>query len=340
MNEQAKNSGSSGRPFLSCELDTYASVYERDTDLALVMALQASMKVRRLFADAAGWTECSLLDVKHSVPTSDGREADIELRLGTSERLYVIQIENKLDCAFQPDQPESYAQRARELKERHGVEAKAILFCPERYARAAKESSTPFHERVSYESVRDTLLSEGPWARQAALLLEHGILKHRRSGSQSPEDPQVTRFFARFADLAASEGLPEVPPVGRKAGAGFLWYPREGTLTQPGGWTRASGSEGAWLVAKLVKGCADIELTGVLPHVLPARLRAALEDQPVEVVVGDKSVQLRKRTAAVDPAHSLIDQFDQVADFVRCLVDLRAWWERTGRAVVEAGFTS
>ena len=320
--------------FSDDELDTYASVSERDVDLVVVVALRASPVVRQLFAKAAGLESSDLVSVRHSVATHDGREADMEVRLGDPERPYVVQIENKLDAQFQLGHRESYAQRAAELTEQEGVAtARAVLVCPRRYA----ESTDPraFDGLVAYEELRDLLAHEGEWGREAALLLEHAIEKHRRGGSHSPEDPHRTRFFSAFSALAAEKGLPPVPPRSRKGGAGFLWWPRDGTLKQPKGWTLPNATHGAWLAAKFIHGHADIELTGLAVLVDVEGLEAAVRSGPVEMEAKRNSVRFRIHTRVLDLSKTVIDQVEDAAEFVEALVKIRDWWTERGIEIVE-----
>ena len=329
--------GNRGTRFDNGRLDTFASIYERDIDLVLVMALRASPAVADLFARAVECQRAPVLTVCHSVSTIDGREADIEMRLGDASRPVVVQIENKLDAVFQPDQPEAYAERMLALRSDASIaDARSVLFCPARYRETAAASAVSFDATVTYEEVRDRLLEDGAWGREAALVIEHAIRKHRRGGSHSPDDLPRTRFFANFAELAAGEGLPEVPPKARKAGAGFLWYPREATLTQPRGWTLANASHGAWLGAKLVHGHADIELTGLAPLVDVEALRSDLSEESVAFSANKTSVKLRTVVPPLAPDRTVLDQFNEVAEFISELVRLRDWWEKKGRAVVES----
>lgn len=326
------------QPFSDRDLDTFASVSERDIDMVLVMALRASARCRQLFAAAVATTSSDLVAVRHSVATEDGREADIELRLGTPGQEVLIEIENKLSALFQPGQAASYSARTVVNQQADGVEhARAVLVAPAKYLETATTSASEFDGMVSYEEVRDALLLEGDWSRTASLMVEHAIRQHRRGYKASPDSEARTRFFNTFADLAAAEGLPELTLGPRKPGAGFLWYPRHGTLTQPTGWKYKAAAHGAWLGAKFIHGHADIELTGISPFLDVDAVQAALSESDWLLVLSDaKSARLRSRAPVLDPDQSVMSQFDNVADFVQALVRIRDWWERDGVGLISS----
>lgn len=252
-----------------------------------------------------------------------------------------LEIEDKLDARFQEGQAAAYAERAALLSDADDIEvAKAVLVAPEAYLATAATECAIFHGTISYEQLRDALIGEGTWARSVALVLKHAIRQHRRGGKSSPDDEGRTRFFNEFARRAAELGLPEIPPKGRKGGAGFLWYPRKETLTQPAGWDYRSGPEGAWLVAKFPHGLADVELTGICPLINLESLKSSLANEPVRVESDKKSVRLRKKVRVLDPDRTLQEQAPEVGEFLERLVSLRDWWERVGRSAVEASLTS
>ena len=319
-------------------LDTYAAVYERDIDIAFVMAVRASSAVRAWLCSEVGFPELELLRVRHSWNPDQDRESDIEARFGQPDAAYVIQIENKLDAVFQPGQQAAYADRALSLSEEaEVVEARCILFCPAAYEQAADGSG--FDAVLTYEQVLEVLLGEGAWGREIALLIQHAIVKHRRGGTQSPDDPTRTEFFGRFSELAQAAGLPPVPTKPRKRNAGFLWWPRRGTLKQPKNW-RPRGAHGALLCAKLIHGWADIELIGVGDVCNLSELAGQLEGAGVEFEVSGSTVRIRERVPVLDPDRSLEGQRPEVDEFVGGLEKQAAWWREAGRSLVEAQLDS
>ena len=316
------------------DLDTYASVYERDIDLALMAAIRSSAAIRDWLAGAVGFPCVDLLLVRHSWSTADHRESDIEVRFGVPTSAYVLQIENKLDARFQPGQQAAYEDRATSLSEEaEVVEARCALFCPAAYV--AAEDCSRFDAVLTYEEARDVLLDEGSWGREAALLIQHAIVKHRRGGSDRPDDPVRTEFFRRMAEVAAAAGLPPVPPRPRKPNAGFLWWPRKEGLQQPQSW-EPSGAHGAWLGAKLVHGSADIELIGVGAVCEIDELARRLEATGVVPEVSDASIRVRRAVPVLDPDRPLEEQRAAVDEVVGGLLEQRAWWHEVGHSLVEA----
>ena len=156
--------------FSADALDTYASVYERDIDIALVAAIRSSAAIRAWLCAGAGFPNLDLLHVRHSWSTVQHRESDIEVRFGAPTAVYVLQIENKLDAEFQPDQQAAYVDRSVCLSEEPEVlEARCILVCPAAYARVAECSA--FDVALTYEQARDVLclLYTSPSPRDATL---------------------------------------------------------------------------------------------------------------------------------------------------------------------------
>ena len=120
------------------ELDTYASIYERDVDLFVVCALRTSESVLELFCNSVGLSRGTAVHVRHSLTTGDGREADIELRVRIGDEVHVFQVENKLDDVFQDGQPEAYAERVRTLATQEDFSsAHSILLAPRAYLETA-----------------------------------------------------------------------------------------------------------------------------------------------------------------------------------------------------------
>ena len=167
------------------------------------------------------------------------------------------------------------------------------------------------------------------------MLIEHAIQQHRRGGRQSPTDDAKTTFFADFTKRAEGRGLPHVPVIPRKSGAGFLWYPLEGTLVQPKGW-HPGRSGGAWLVAKFDRGQADIELTGILDAIEDQdALLAALEQEPIFFEAHAPRVVVHVQGEPLDMDMLIESQLAEVDQLIECLVESRTWWESRGRRLIE-----
>lgn len=322
--------------FSKDDLDTFHAVYERDIDVALVLALRVSAEVRRLFAASVGRTETELASVRGSKSTDDGREADVELALRSNADLVCIEIENKLGADFQERQIDDYVLRAKRAVECGSWHAAyAVLIAPRSYIEAHEYDAKLFSGRVEYEAVRDVLLRESEWGRGLALLFEHAILQHRRGGRGGPDDPLRTAFFRALALLAARGGLPAVNVRGRKPGTGPMWFPRDGTLTPVNGWTLANGSQGAWLCSWPEAGGVGIELTGVRPLVDEEALVRAVRALSIDCEVTRATVRLRWAAPKLDSSAAFDHQLAEAGVVIEKLVTVRAWWEAIGRGLIE-----
>lgn len=322
--------------FTESELDTFHAVYERDVDLALVLALRASSAVRGVFARAVGCAGSELVSLRSSATNEDGREADLEIVFARGPVPVLVEIENKLDAPFGDGQVDAYVARVAARRGRDGEgTAHAVLFAPQRYLETSRSDAARFDATVSYEIVRDTVVSESDWGRGIALLIQHAIEQHRRGGKSSPDDPACTDFFARFSTAAEERGLPTLPRKGRKRSAGFLWFPRDTALTQIRGWRPRNASQGTYLGAKFQLGRASVDVSGGRPVVDFEGLERALDAEPVEVECDALSIRLSLRAPTLDPLSPYDDQVAAVLEFVNKLETLRRWWETRGRAIVE-----
>lgn len=309
-------------------LGTYGSICERDVDLALILALRADENVRAFVAGAACVDDTQLVSIRHSVGTSDGREADLELRLGDPELPWLVEIENKLDAPFQPGQADAYRNRRQLAEEEGGLAgARSLLICPRGYA--SREEARLFDGVATYEGIRGLLQGRGGWADEVALILEHALQRYRRGPSSRDDDPQVTEFFATFTKRVASLGVPSVPIRGRKAGAGFLWWPWGPTLSWP---SRLQGPQQPCLCAKFVHGNIDIELYDLLEWIDAEVLRTALhaDGEPVELIVKGKRSRLRRRSHVLDPRAPVVGQEQEFRDFLSATAEHYRWWQERG----------
>jgi hypothetical protein len=316
------------------DLETYRSICERDVDMALILSLRADETVRAFVAGAAGVDDTKLVSVRHSMSTTDGREADLELRLGDPELPWVVEVENKLDAPFQPGQAEGYRRRREEAESQGGFAgARSVLICPRAYSR--REEAKQFDGVVTYEALRGLLSGRGAWADEVALILDHALQRYRRGPSNSEDDPAVTEFFAAFTERALRLGLPPVPIRGRKAGAGFLWWPWTPTLAWP---ARSEGPQQPCLCAKFVHGNVDIELYDLLDWVDEDDLRSALlaDSESVEFIVKGKRSRLRRRSHVLDPQAPIGAQEAAVNDFLERLADHFQWWQSRGVQLVSS----
>src|SRR5437879_2314709 len=107
-------------------------LYERDIDVLLQEELIFNEAVCDVFSSALGFkaplqvSECSL-----SVVDGTG-ETDLLARFMIDGKSGVLLIENKIDAAFQPTQPERYKARANRMAT-GGQAAYSLLIAPTRY---------------------------------------------------------------------------------------------------------------------------------------------------------------------------------------------------------------
>ena len=127
-------------------------VCERDIDLLLLEEFVASAAFRSWFLSQIGVDQTAVLaEAHHSVTTANG-ESDLELTFQADTGAVKILIENKVDAAFQPNQPERYAERARRYKESGNFqEISTVVMAPEAYF-GDEPQAFGFDVKLSYES--------------------------------------------------------------------------------------------------------------------------------------------------------------------------------------------
>lgn len=127
-------------------------VCERDIDLLLLEEFVASADFTSWFLTQIGGEEAALLSEAHrSVRTVNG-ESDVELTLQASTGTLKILIENKVDAAFQPNQPQRYADRANDYQTSGKCQKTiTVVMAPEIYF-GSGTSNLGFDKKVSYEA--------------------------------------------------------------------------------------------------------------------------------------------------------------------------------------------
>ena len=128
-------------------------VCERDIDLMLLEEFVASEAFRSWFlSQIGGESTAGLTEARRSVKTETG-ESNLELTFLKSSGSLKILIENKVDAAFQPNQPQRYLERA--AKYRNGGnygEVVTVVIAPKVYF-GEDDEKYGFDARVTYESV-------------------------------------------------------------------------------------------------------------------------------------------------------------------------------------------
>ena len=316
------------------DLDTYLAINERDVDLVLVMALRAEPAVAALIAKIASSPITDVVSVRHSKSESDGSETDIEVRFGENDNPYVVLIEDKVDAEFQPTQAERYKNRIDALRSDATVSgAASIVIAPDAYLSNHELDTKLFDARLSYEELHDVLIGAGhPWAMEAAMLIEHGIEKHRRGGADKVVSESVTRFFYGFSRLGESSNLPRLPG-GRTYALGRrdFWYPRDSTLIQCSGWKLENGSQGAWLRVDFMSGAVVIELTAIARLLEIEKLKSEFEgDWPI-IQNTKLSFRMGIHCSPVDTNCLIEDHQEEVSQLIQEAIRMKKWWEESGR---------
>jgi len=203
-------------------------VCERDIDLLLLEEFVASRDFRSWFLSQIGCEQTIALEEAYrSVKTTNG-ESDLELTFNSSAGLVKILIENKVDAAFQPNQPQRYAERAvnyRSLKI-YG-EVVTVVVAPEIYFGNETEAFG-FDAKVTYEA----LLS---WFENAQLgdrrdyklvVLRSAIERGRQGWKLVPHHGvgEFWRSYWRICEGMAPELSMPVPKSAIPAGSHFILF--------------------------------------------------------------------------------------------------------------------
>lgn len=203
-------------------------LYERDIDVLLQEELIFNEAVCNIFSSALGLndplqvSECSL-----SVVDGTG-ETDLLARFLVDGKSGVLLIENKIDAAFQPTQPERYKARANEMAN-NGQAAYCILIAPTRYM-DGNAAAAHFDACVTYEDVARAIGSQDTErAKHRAALLLRAVQQAKSSYIVIPA-PEVTTMWQRIYEIARAE----FPSLGMKAptdkGENSWWVIFKGNL--------------------------------------------------------------------------------------------------------------
>lgn len=203
---------------------------ERDIDLLLLEEFYCSSAFRAWFLQRVTGEsgEGIDFDAKHSVKQSLGK-TDLEIWFSDAKGMrWAVLIENKIDADFQEQQPQRYAQRAAEYRERAEAErAKTVLVTPAGYER---DGCALFDVRLYYEEICDWLTKrgcdvEGVRARYKAELITAAI-KKAADGYTPKVDLEVSDFWEEYWKFAGRQAhelrMPQPGP--KPARAGFIRF--------------------------------------------------------------------------------------------------------------------
>jgi len=207
---------------------------ERDVDLLLLEEFIASADFRAWLVSQIGVeSAASLSEARRSVKTDTG-ESDLELTFQGHAGAVKVLIENKVDAAFRPNQPQRYVQRADEYR-RSGKyrEVVTVLMAPEVYF-GDEPDSYGFDAKITYENVLSWFSAterKSPRTEYKLALLEAAI-DRGRSGWKLVPHPNVSQFWQFYWQLAEKIAPQLSMPVPKKeipAGSHFIVF-RPATL--------------------------------------------------------------------------------------------------------------
>jgi len=204
-------------------------VRERDVDLFLLEEFVASSDFQAWFLSAVGAdAAASLVEAGRSINTLTG-ESDLELTFQGSSGAIKVLIENKVDAAFQPNQPQRYAERA--VAYANGgkyQEVVTVLMAPKCYF-GDEADNYGFDAKIAYEDVLEWVATPeraGPRTDYKIALLRAAI-ERGRAGWQLVPHPNVGAFWRSYwqlADRVAPHLSMPVPKNEIPAGSHFIVF--------------------------------------------------------------------------------------------------------------------
>jgi len=177
-------------------------VCERDVDLLLLEEFVASPDFRSWFLSQIGVEQTAVLaEAHHSVTTANG-ESDLELTFQGSSGVVKILIENKVDAAFRPNQPERYTARASQYKDSGNFqEISTVVMAPDAYFGDEPEAFG-FDAKVSYESALAWFKRADVGERkQFKLAMLQGAIERGRLGWKPVPNRAVSEFWQAYWKL-------------------------------------------------------------------------------------------------------------------------------------------
>lgn len=283
-----------------------ASILESEMDDALCEAIAASPSVSALFG-------ANERVVRTSQPRVDEfGEVDVLVEWGSGLEAH---IENKIDAAFQPDQPERYKLRA----DGSSSDVLTVVCAPLKYLRSHPVQRSVFSSSVSYEQIVTALDAE----RSLDAVRLRSLFALAIEKNAGAHDDRVTGLFDQFGGMSEAAGLPWLPGNTGKTGRGFF------TVRT---WRSVQGRK-VEVSAKLAKGKIDIHVRRA-GHVLEdarrlwagssAQVRLASSSRSRDIadttlIVGRLIEPVSPYTAS-DERQPVLDQAIHVAE------DLVCWW--------------
>ncbi len=279
----------------------FETILERDMDMLLMRQFSENNKgFIDLFIKKTGKeTEYSVSSVSHSVMTSDG-ETDVEAILEVDGRKIAFLIEDKIDAVAQPEQAKRYEIRALKGRE-NGRYDNFIIFivAPQKYLEGNQEARK-YTNQISYEDIRNTLISEFDLA-----VIDKALDESKR-GYVPIEDRHVTTFWTKLYDYM-DERYPDTFKIrgkrGEARGAGATWI-------------TISCGHGATINIKADRGYVDLEIAGYADKFqeFSKANQSLLDSKRLYLRMASKSLAIRKYIDTIDFNGDFDDQIDAIED--------------------------
>lgn len=336
------------------DLLIFSTVMERDIDLLLVEELRCSDDFRiwlleRLdLAEALGVHPPAVHRIRHSVVEADGDgagESDIVVELkgpsgGASDGIALL-IENKINAAFQPEQPERYQARAMAMKERKECkEAYCLLVAPEKYVASVEEED--FDRRLTYEKLREYFANakgqsdcESQRLQHRAMVIEHAIYEWRRRGAQIV-DEHATSFAEAYYQRAKSRAPSLKPDQPNARTKESVWFYFRNALTHipefqtPWDILHKTKTKNRSVSNTQAVECVQINMRDWARYgedLVRERIEPLL-DPGMTLGRAGKSLAIRLPTPTVDATKPADDQWPAIDEGLDAALRLQAWYDK------------
>jgi hypothetical protein len=199
-------------------------LYERDIDVLLQEELIFNPKLTDLLAGALQIKGTMKVErCQLSVVDATG-ETDVLASFALGNRHGALFIENKIDAAFQPRQPERYRERAKAFAE---INEDRLVFCvliaPSHYVQPGNESFGHFDAVITYEEVAKAIEHDAtPRSQYRASLLVRAV-EQARSAYNMVSSENVGNLWRRIYRIANSEFVMLKMPMPTEKGSQSKW---------------------------------------------------------------------------------------------------------------------
>jgi hypothetical protein len=193
---------------MEIDTKTLPRLYERDIDVLVQEELIFNRALRGIFAKALSLNgELEIVQCELSVVDVTG-ETDLIADFSSGAGRGKILVENKIDAAFQPLQPQRYRDRVETIKQ-EGYSCYCILIAPNSYLQSNPEGISCFNGTISYEDLASAIGAElTPRANHRAALVMRAVEQARKPYVLIPAE-NVTAFWGRVYKIACDE-FPEL----------------------------------------------------------------------------------------------------------------------------------